>query len=117
MRGLFVTGTDTGAGKTVLAASLVAAIGAAGVAVRAHKPVLTGLDEPPGEWPRDHELLAAASGMDPADVAPLRYGPAVSPHLAAELEQRPIDPAQLRSAARAAGERDDPAGAEPVLVV
>ena len=79
MRGLFVAGTDTGAGKTALSAALLAAIAAAGEPVRAYKPVLTGLDEPPGAWPADHELLAQAAGMAPEQVAPLRYGPAVSP--------------------------------------
>jgi dethiobiotin synthetase len=118
VRGLFVTGTDTGAGKSVLAAALVAAIAAAGEPVRAHKPVLTGLDTPPGdagEWPPDHELLAAACGMAPEQVAPLRYGPAVSPHLAAQLEGRPLDPPALLAAARRAGEPDD--GVEPALIV
>jgi dethiobiotin synthetase len=104
VRGLFVTGTGTGTGKTVLSAALLAAMAAAGEPVRAHKPVVTGLDEPPGEWPPDHELLAAAAGMSPEDVAPLRYGPAVSPHLAAELTGRRLDPAQLLAAARAAGQ-------------
>ncbi len=79
MRGLFVTGTDTGVGKTILSAALVAAIADEGESVRAYKPAVTGLDEPPGEWPRDHELLAEMAGMTPGEVAPLRYGPAVSP--------------------------------------
>jgi dethiobiotin synthetase len=103
MRGLFVTGTDTGAGKTIVSAALLAAMAAAGEPVRAHKPVLTGLDEPTGEWPPDHELLAVAAGMAPEEVAPLRYGPAVSPHLAAELAGERIDPARLVSGTRAAG--------------
>ncbi|MGH2854969.1 MAG: AAA family ATPase, partial [Solirubrobacteraceae bacterium] len=75
MRGLFVTGTGTGVGKTVLSAALLAAMAAAGEPVRAHKPVVTGLDEPPGEWPPDHELLARATGQAPEEVAPERYGP------------------------------------------
>jgi dethiobiotin synthetase len=104
VRGLFVTGTGTGVGKTVLSAALLAAMAAAGEPVRAHKPVVTGLDEPPGEWPPDHELLAAATGQASEEVAPLRYGPAVSPHLAAELAGRRHDPAQLLAAARAAGQ-------------
>ena len=84
--GVFVTGTDTGAGKTVVAAALCAALRASGRRVAAVKPALTGLDEA-GEasWPLDHELLAAASGGDADRVAPLRFGPPVSPHLAAEL--------------------------------
>jgi dethiobiotin synthetase len=104
VRGLFVTGTDTGAGKTVLSAALLAAMTAAGERVHAHKPVVTGLHEPSSSWPADHELLAAAAGMTPEDVAPLRYGPAVSPHLSAQLAGERIDPARLQSVARAAGE-------------
>jgi dethiobiotin synthetase len=103
MRGLFVTGTDTGAGKTIVAAALIAAMAAAGEPVRAHKPAVTGLDDPPGAWPRDHELLGAVSGMRPVQVAPLRYGPAVSPQLAAELAGERVEPQALVEAARAAG--------------
>ena len=106
MRGLFVTGTDTGVGKTIVSAALLAAMAAAGERVRAHKPVVTGLEDPAeiaarGRWPADHELLAAAASMSPEDVAPLRYGPAVSPHLAAELAGERIDPGRLLAAARA----------------
>src|SRR5262249_30262709 len=105
MRGLFVTGTDTDVGKSVLGAALLAAMAAAGERVRAHKPVLTGLDDrgpgdrsrpaAVGRWPADHELLGAAGGMPPEEVAPLRFGPAVSPHLAAAMAGEHIDPARL----------------------
>lgn len=105
MRGLFVTGTDTGAGKTIVSAALLAAMRAAGEPVVAHKPVVTGLDEPQGEWPPDHELLGLAAGMDPDDVAPLRFGPAVSPHLAAAMAEQPIEPAELVANAREATRR------------
>jgi dethiobiotin synthetase len=100
MRGLFVTGTGTGVGKTIVSAALLAAMRAAGEPVRAYKPVVTGLDEPPGKWPPDHELLALAAAMQPEEVAPLRYGPAVSPHLAARLAGERIDPAGLVARAR-----------------
>ncbi len=129
MRGLFVTGTDTGVGKTVLSGALLAAMSAADEAVRAHKPVVTGLDGPPDgdwppnhvlvavgditpekgcppdeHWPPDHELLATAAGMTGEEVSPLRYGPAVSPHLAARLAGEQIDPETLVARARRAGE-------------
>jgi dethiobiotin synthetase len=105
MRGLLVTGTDTGVGKTILSAALLAAMSAAGEPVRAHKPVVTGLDElSGGTWPPDHELLAAAAGMMSEEVSPLRYGPAVAPHLAAQLAGEEIDPAGLLARARKAGE-------------
>lgn len=70
----------------------------------AFKPVVTGLDDPPGEWPPDHHLLAAATGRRPETVTPVTFGPAVSPHLAAELDATRIDPAGLSRAARRAGE-------------
>ncbi len=100
MRGLFVTATDTGVGKSVLSAALLAALRARGERVCAHKPVVTGLEDPReiaarGGWPADHELLAGAAGMRPEQVAPLRYGPAVAPHLAAELSGTTIEPSQL----------------------
>jgi len=108
MRGLFVTGTGTGVGKTVLSAALLAAMSTAGVRVRAHKPVVTGLDDPSETaWPPDHELLAGVAGMTPEEVAPLRYGPAVSPHLAARLAGETIDPAELVARARAASSDAD----------
>jgi dethiobiotin synthetase len=104
---LFVTGTGTSVGKTVLSASLLAAMSAAGVSVRAHKPVVTGLeDAPQTRWPPDHELLASVAGMTPEEVAPLRYGPAVSPHLAAALTGERIDPTELTARARNAAGAD-----------
>jgi dethiobiotin synthetase len=111
MRGLLVTATDTGVGKTILSAALLAAMTAAGEQVCAHKPVVTGLDDrsgidQPGAWPPDHELLASAVGMTPEDVAPLRYGPAVSPHLAAQLAGEYIDPLDLVTRARQAGDEE-----------
>ncbi len=107
MRGLFITGTDTGVGKSVLAAAICAALVARGQQAAAFKPVVTGLDEEPAEgWAHDHVLLAsAAGGRQTADeVAPYTFGPAVSPHYAAELAGRPIEPARILEAARAAAE-------------
>jgi dethiobiotin synthetase len=107
VRGLFVTGTDTGVGKTALSAALLAAMVADGEVVFAHKPAVTGLDEQgedgtQGRWPPDHELLATAAGTDAEEVAPLRYGPAVSPQLAAELAGERIDRERVLAAAAAA---------------
>lgn len=99
--GLFVTGTGTGVGKSVLAAALLAALRTRGIAVRALKPVITGLDEPADrDWPPDHELLGLAAGRPAAEVTVAGYGPPVSPHLAAELSQRPVDLDALIAAAR-----------------
>jgi dethiobiotin synthetase len=105
VRGLFVTGTDTEVGKSVVAAALTAALAARGEAVGAFKPVVTGCDDAPEPGkPHDHELLARCAGMAPHDVAPYRFGPAVSPHLAAELAGAVIDPTTLVDTARRNGE-------------
>jgi dethiobiotin synthetase len=102
LRGVFVTGTDTEVGKSIVAASICAALAARGERVAAFKPVVTGLDEEPGPFGRDHELLAsvANSGQAADDVAPYRFGPPVSPHLAAELAGVRIEPAELVRTAR-----------------
>jgi dethiobiotin synthetase len=104
VRGVFVTGTDTGVGKTVVAAAVCAAARAAGSSVAAWKPVVTGTGE---TGPADHELLAKASGGRAADVTPLTFEPAVSPHLAAELSGESIEPPALVASARAAAGRAD----------
>jgi dethiobiotin synthetase len=104
VRGLLVTATDTGVGKTVLAGAIVAALVARGERVVALKPAVTGLDEPPpGDGvPHDHELLAlcAGGGASPEEVSPYRFGPAASPHLAAALAERTIDVPELVARAR-----------------
>jgi len=100
IRGCFVTATDTGVGKTIVSAVLVAALRARGEDVHVRKPVVTGLDEPP---PWDHELLASVSGESAETVSPARYGPPVSPHLAAQLAGHPLDILALIADVRAAG--------------
>lgn len=109
--GAFVTGTDTAVGKTVVAAAMLAALRLrAGSRVAAVKPVVTGLDEPDPAQPPDHVLLAAAAGTSPGEVAAQTFGPAVSPHLAAELAGVSVEPAALLAHARTGA-----AGAEIVI--
>ena len=115
MRGLFVTGTDTGAGKTVVAGAVAAALRARGLRVAAYKPVLTGTDEPPDPaWPPDDVLLAGAAGRDPASVTAHRFGPPVSPHLAAALAGAELELPALVAGARAAAADADVLVAEGV---
>jgi dethiobiotin synthetase len=86
----------------VVAAAVCAALVERGERVAAFKPVVTGLDDPVEDWPRDHELLAEAAGghQAPEEVAPYRFGPPVSPHYAAQLAGTVIEPARLVEAAR-----------------
>lgn len=117
MRGVFVTGTGTEVGKTVVAAAIANAARAARKRVAVFKPAVSGLDAHPlrpEEWESapglpDHALLRLAAGSSQGDdeVAPYRYGPPVSPHLAAELDGERIDPDRLRGAALAATEDAD----------
>ena len=85
---------------------LARALAADGASVAVFKPAVTGLE---GGGESDHELLRRASGSDQGDaqIAPYRYGPPASPHLAARLAGEAIDPARLLAAAREAGERAD----------
>jgi len=110
MRGLFVTGTGTEVGKTVVAAAVARTLAGSGERVAVFKPAVSGLDDyAGGEELPDHELLRTAAGSSQSDdeIAPYRYGPPVSPHLAAELAGEEIDPARLREAARVAAEGAD----------
>jgi dethiobiotin synthetase len=99
--GIFVTGTGTEVGKTVVAAVIAHTLAAEGRRVAVFKPAVTGLEE---EGETDHELLRRASGSTQSDegIAPYRYGPPASPHLAAALAGEEIEPERLRAAARAA---------------
>ena len=107
--GLFVTGTDTEVGKTVLACTVAATLSAAGERVRVFKPAVTGLEEPEDDSPSDHELLRLAAGSPQSEdsVAPYRFGPPVSPHLAAAEAGIQIEPLRLLAACRRAAEGGD----------
>jgi dethiobiotin synthetase len=114
-RGLFVTGTGTGVGKTVVACAIAAELAERGELVSVFKPVVTGLAEAHG-GPPDHERLRASarSHQSLADVAPYEFDPPVSPHLAAEDAGVTIEPHSLRAAAHAAGTAGDVLVAEGV---
>jgi dethiobiotin synthetase len=107
--GVFVTGTGTEVGKTVVAATIATDAVQRGLLVSVFKPAVSGLDDCQGGALPDHELLriAAGSGQSDDEVAPYRYGPPVSPHLGAELARATIDPARLRAGADAASRRAD----------
>ena len=100
MRGLFVTGTDTGVGKTVVAASILAALRERGERVAAFKPVLTGTDEPAdADWPPDDVLLAGAAGMRTRGRRAARASARRSPPTSRpRWPGAPLDPAALRAA-------------------
>jgi dethiobiotin synthetase len=91
----FVTGTDTGVGKTTVSAGILAALRRRGHPVAALKPVETGCSRgPTGELvPSDALLLRAAAGRDDlplASVVPYLYPLPITPAVAARREGVPI---------------------------
>lgn len=92
-RTLFVTGTDTGVGKTRVACALIRAARARGAKVCGWKPVATGCERTAGGLRNDDALaLQDAAGTDePYElINPCAYERAVAPHLAAALGGRAI---------------------------
>lgn len=96
-RGFFVTGTDTGVGKTVVACALLRALRERGLEVGAMKPIETGVGE---EGPSDAlALRAAAGGVDPLeDVCPQRFALPAAPTVAARGEGRRVNLETVRAA-------------------
>jgi dethiobiotin synthetase len=91
---LFVTGTDTGVGKTRIAAALCVAYAAHGKRVAAMKPVASGcMQTRAGLRNDDAETLRAAMTVRAAygDVNPYAFEPAIAPHIAAMEAGCPID--------------------------
>ena len=83
-QGYFVTGTDTGVGKTLIACALLRAFARTGKSVVGMKPVAAGREG--GRW-ADVEALAHASTVSARAqiVNPYALEPAIAPHIAAEL--------------------------------
>jgi dethiobiotin synthetase len=95
--GYFVTGTDTGVGKTRVSCALLHAFAAAGKTVVGMKPVAAGCEN--GTW-ADVELLAAASNVSVGreHINPYALVPPIAPHLAANRAGVKIDLEVIRQA-------------------
>jgi dethiobiotin synthetase len=90
---VFVTGSDTGVGKTFVAAALASALRGAGVGVGVMKPVATGCRGSGRRLRSDDadRLIGAARSSDGyEEVCPCRYAPPLGPSVAARLAGRPI---------------------------
>jgi len=88
---LFVTGTDTHVGKTLVSCALLHCFAAQGLRVVGMKPVAAGVDTDGVN--EDVKLLMAASSFeaDRASVNPYSFAAAIAPHLAARQENSRID--------------------------
>lgn len=109
MNGVFITGTDTGVGKTVVACALTRALTRAGHAVAVRKPVESGCARRAGQLePADGTALARAAGHRETleTVTPMRLAHALSPERAAYLEGMQLTLYDLIAAARIGNESD-----------
>lgn len=93
-KGIFITGTDTDIGKTVITAGLVYLLRSHKYNATYFKAALSGAIEEDGELiPGDTRLVSKVAGLteDFEKITPYIYKTAVSPHIAAHIENKPID--------------------------
>ncbi|MGR8918604.1 MAG: dethiobiotin synthase [Gammaproteobacteria bacterium] len=98
---VFVTGTDTGCGKTHVSAALVAAAARRGLAAAGMKPIASGATVEGGRLVNeDIETLVASSSIQlpVADVNQYLFEPPTSPHIAAAEAGASIDPERIAAA-------------------
>ena len=98
-RGIFVTGTDTGVGKTVVACGLARGLVAAGFRVAVMKPVASGAERTADGLRNTDALALADSGNVAADYAqinPYCFEPPISPHIAAKEAGIEVDTSKIR---------------------
>ena len=97
----FVTGTDTGVGKTFIASALLRAARARGLTCLGYKPIAAGADIRDGALVNEDalELISAAdTERDYADINPVVLRPAIAPHIALAETGRHVTAAELAAA-------------------
>lgn len=100
-RHFFVTGTDTGVGKTTVTVRLMQQLIAQGFTVIGMKPVASGCEWLDGRWQNeDVRQLTAASNVNapPELINPYCFDPPIAPHIAAEQAGVTIDLSVIQSA-------------------
>jgi len=104
MRGLFVTGTDTGVGKTEVSCALLEEARARGLDIVGMKPAQSGVG---GDGPSDAQLLREACGkVEPLDaLCPYSFEAPLAPAVAARLAGLTISLQRIEEAARALAAR------------
>lgn len=93
-RSLFVTGTDTGVGKTVISLGLMQALQDRGLSVAALKPVASGCERTPDGLRNDDALQLQQQASIPLayeQVNPYAFEPAIAPHLAADQAGQTVE--------------------------
>ena len=103
MSGVFVTGTDTGCGKTEVSLGLMAAMQGRGISVAAMKPVASGCEASPNGLRNDDamRLQAQANRSAPYEVVnPYAFEPPIAPHIAARQAGGKIRVEHIRASYR-----------------
>jgi dethiobiotin synthetase len=109
-RGIFVTGTDTGIGKTVISLGLMQALQAQGLTVAGMKPVASGCECTPAGLRNDDAVQLQQQSSIPleyTEVNPYAFEPAIAPHLAAESSGETISTAHIHAAWQSLAARVD----------
>ena len=99
-RGLFITGTGTGVGKTYVTALIARALRAAKVRVGVYKPVASGCETRDGSLVSPDAVALWEEAGRPGSlerVCPQMFAAPLAPHLAARAEGRRVDPKLLRA--------------------
>lgn len=96
----FVTGTDTGVGKTAISCALLAAAAEAGLRTAAVKPVAAGCDDN-GQNEDALQLLGCMTeSLDYAQVNPVALDAPIAPHIAAERQGKRLQASRLAGICR-----------------
>ncbi len=109
-RSVYVTGTDTGIGKTYVSRWLIERSRARGFSTLGMKPVASGCTMTArGLRNEDAEILHAAGSVeaDYDDINPYAFAPPIAPHIAARETRVTIDPARIEAAYRRLAARAD----------
>jgi dethiobiotin synthetase len=93
-QGFFITGTDTGCGKTAITLGLMQRLQQEGETVLGMKPIASGAEMTPSGLRNEDALSIQAQGsieLPYEQVNPFAYAPPIAPHLAADAAEEPID--------------------------
>ena len=110
MAGFFVTGTDTGCGKTEVTLGLMQKLQQGGSSVLGMKPVASGAEETEAGLRNEDALrIQAQSSIEIpyAEINPFAYQSAIAPHVAAHRAERPIVIEEIVQGCERLGERAD----------
>jgi len=114
-KGFFITGTDTGVGKTIISAALIKAIQTLGLKSCGMKPIETGCKQTENRKgtdsliPSDGAFLREITGTDESIdlITPVRFENPLAPLPASEIEDKPIDLDKIKTAYRELSSRYD----------